>query len=352
MRPRDYLFGVVAAALLVTYLMLGSRISPVLLPGGTITPTPPRPTAAVSAPRVPGTIAFSLRGDVYVLRDGSYINVTSEGRNLTPNLSADGRTLIFSRTETIDGKRTIDGQTAPALLHYTDIIRKGATGGTETIVLTGLKQKSASGFHQVAYHDDPALSPDGSKIAVVTDRGDGNGSNLEIYDANGTSGAAKLLNTLSSGSDLADPSWSPDGKTIAVTSYTLGVPRILLVPTDGRAATPQKMSVDGEPYRPQFSPDGRLLIYTLRGPKGGNDVHVVEMSTGRDIALTSDGKSWNGVFSPDASQVAFLREQNGVIDLYSMELGTALTQAVPPKAPVKLTRGEGIDGDSRPSWGR
>ena len=352
MRARDYLFGVIGAALLVTYLAVGSRLSPVLLPGGTITPTPPRPTAAVSAPKVPGTIAFSLRGDVYVLKDGSYINVTSEGRNLTPNLSADGRTLFFARTETIDGKRTVDGQTAPALLHYTDIIRKGATGGVETLVLTGLKQKNAAGFHLVAYHDDPALSPDGTKVAVVTDLGDGNGSNLEIYDANGTQGAARRLSVLSSGSDLADPAWSPDGKTIAVTSYTLGVPRLLLVPVDGRAATPQKISADGEPYRAQFSPDGRFLIFTLRGPKGGNDVHVVEMSSGRDIPLTSDGKSWNGVFSPDGTAVAFLHEQGGVIDLYAMDLGNALTQAVPPKTPVKLTRGEGIDGESRPSWGR
>jgi Tol biopolymer transport system component len=351
-RPRDYLFGVIGVALLITYISFANRLSPVLLPGGTITPTPPRPTATVSAPRVPGTIVFSLRGDIYTLRDGGYINVTSEARNLSPSLSSDGGTLVFARTETIDGKRTVDGQTAPALLHYTDIVRKQPTGGVETLVLTGLRQKSPSGFHLVAYHDDPVLSPDGTKLAVVTDNGDGDGSNLEIYDAKGTNGAARLLNTLSSGSDLADPAWSPDGKTIAVTSYTLGVPRILLVPIDGRAATPQKVNADGEPYRPQFSPDGRFLIFTLRGAKGGNDVHVVEMSTGRDIALTSDGKSWNGVFSPDAAQVAFLHESNGVIDLYAMELGNALTQAVPPKAPVKLTRGEGIDGESRPWWGR
>jgi hypothetical protein len=33
-----------------------------------------------------------------------------------------------------------------------------------------------------------------------------------------------------------------------------------------------------------------------------------------------------------------------------MELGPALTGGS-PRAPIKLTRGEGIDGETRPSWG-
>ncbi len=345
------LFGAIAIALVIGYGLVGSRLAPVLIPGGTISPTPAKPTSAVEAPRVPGTIAFMLRGDVYVLRDGHYVNVTSEGRNLTPALSVDGRTLLFSRTETIDGKREVDGQVVPAHLHYTDILRKDAAGGPETIVLTGLKTKAANGFDVVAYHDGPTVSPDGSKLAVVTDFGDGSGSNLEVYDARSTGSAPRRLSLLSQGSNLADPSWSPDGKTIVVTSYTLGDPRLLLVPVDGRAATPQKISADGEAYRASYSADGRWLIYTLRHTTGGNDVHAVEVATGHDIALTSDGKSWNGVFSPDGTQIAFLHETGGVIDLYTMDLSGALTGGT-PKPPVKLTRGEGIDGESRPAWGR
>jgi Tol biopolymer transport system component len=80
-------------------------------------------------------------------------------------------------------------------------------------------------------------------------------------------------------------------------------------------------------------------------------VHAVEVKTGRDIALTSDGRSWNGVFSSDGASIAYLHENAGVIDLYAMELGAALSGGA-AKEPVKLTRGEGIDGESRPSWGR
>jgi TolB protein len=167
-----------------------------------------------------------------------------------------------------------------------------------------------------------------------------------LYDAQ----TGKQVVPLSVGSNLADPAWAPDGKMVAVTSYTLGTPRLLLVPADGRASVPLT-TPEGEPYRASYSPDGAWLVYTLRH-ENRNDLHVMQVTgTGaKDIALTNDGQSWNGVFSPDGKQMAFLREKDGVIDLYSMDLADALTGGS-PKSAVKLTRGEGIDGASRPAWG-
>jgi Tol biopolymer transport system component len=302
--------------------------------------------SAVPAPQIPGTIAFALRGDVYVLRDGKYTSVTSDARSIQPNLSEDGRTLLFVRAEAINGRRDVDGQITPALLRYTDIVKVDTAGGEDVIVLSGLRTQSPSGFHVVAWHNAPALSPDGRRFAVVTDAGNGD-SALEVYDFQ----TGKLAALLSQGSDLADPTWSPDGKTIAVTSYTVGVPRVLLIAANGSLALPLAIKgTTGEAYRPSYSPDGVWLSYTLR-TEGRNDVHAVEIVTGKDIALTVDGKSWNGVFSPDGKQIAFLRESGGLIDLYTMDVSEALTGGA-PKSAVKLTRGEGIDGDSRPAWGR
>ena len=346
MRARELVFGLIAVALVAAYGLLGARAAPLLVPSGTLTPQPAKPSSAVPAPRVPGTIAFTLRRDIYILRDGKYEGLTTDGRSLTPDLSKDGRTALFSRVETIDGKREIDGQITPAHLRYTNIVKKDTGGGSEAIVLNGLRIRSNSGFHSVAWQDGPALSPDGKRFAVVTDV-DGSGSDLEVYDL--ATGRRQIL--LSQGSNLADPAWSPDGKTIAVTSYTLGPPYILLVQVDGSRADPLKISATGEFYRPSYSPDGVWLIYTLRRTTGGNDVHAVEVKTGRDVALTMDGKSWNGVFNADGTWVAFLHEAGGVIDLYAMELGPALTGGA-AKPAVKLTHGEGIDGESRPTWSK
>jgi WD40 repeat protein len=348
-RSRELVFAGIAAVLLVLYLGIGIRFGPALLPPSSPTPTPTKPVSLVPIPTGPnvnvsGTIAFALRGDVYILSGKGYVPLTSDGRSHQPSISTDGRTVFFSRIEEIDGKRLVDGQVVPAHLRFSNVVSRSSQGGSETVVLNGLI-KSADGFHLVTWFDSPAVSPDGKRIAVVADDGDGY-SDLVLYDA--LTGKQPFL--LSQDSNLADPAWSPDGKTIVVTSYTLGTPRLLLVPADGRAAVPVT-TAEGEPYRASYSPDGQWLVYTLRHDNR-NDIHAMQMSgtTKKDIALTDDGASWNGVFSPDGKQMAFLREKDGVIDLYSMDLGDALTGGS-PKSATKLTRGEGIDGASRPAWG-
>lgn len=346
---RELVFGAIAVALLVLYVSIGSTIAPAFAPPTTPTPTPEKPSTfvPVASPAVnivSGTIAFALRGDIYVLAGGGYTPLTSDGRSHQPHLSADGRTVAFTRIEEVDGRRSVDGQIVPAQLRFSNVLTKSSRGGTETVLIDGLV-RSADGFHAVTWFDAPAVSPDGQRIAVVLDDGRGF-ADLGIYDAQ--TGRRTVL--LSQGSNLADPAWSPDGRTIAVTSYALGSPRLLLVPADGRASSTVATDAEGEPYRPSYSPDGKWLIYTQRH-EGRNDLRAVQIDGGtRDIALTTDGKSWNGVFSPDGRQIAFMREQNGVIDLYAMELGDALSGASPRPA-IKLTRGEGVDGASRPAWG-
>ena len=345
MRLRDLIFGALAVVLLVAYIVLGQRVSPLLLPGTAVTPTPPRPTGQVSAPSVSGTIAFVLRGDVFVLVGGQYASRTEEGRSETPALSADGATLYFTRVEQIDGKSEVDGQVVNARLGYSNIVRKPSRGGTEEVLLNGLT-KSANGFHQVKWFVSPALSPDGKRLAAIESDADGS-ADLILLDL-----ATKKVSLLSQGADWADPAWSPDGKTIVVTAYESGAPALLLKPADGVArSTAIAKLPDGEPYRATFSPDGRWIAYTLRHD-GKNDVHAFELSTSRDVALTSDGQSWNPAFSPDGSQLAFLRATSFTIDLWVMDLGGVLTTGGAPKGAQRITNGEGVDGADRPSWGR
>lgn len=348
---RELVFGLIAAALLVVYGWGWSVVGPIVAaPATSPTARPTRPAEQTGVPRVPGAIAFALRGDVYVLRDGRYAPLTSEGRNAQPALSGDGGTLYFVRKEEIDGRRVVDGAVVNAELGFTRIVRKPSIGGTEEIVLDGLRQKRADGEHVVAWLLGPALSPDGRRIAVVEDDGDG-AADLVVTTFGATAAQRATTAVLSRGAELADAAWSPDGKSIAVTTYDAGVPGLILWSAD-RAGQAQRVATlpEGEAYRPSWSPDGRWLVYTLRRD-GRNDVHAYEVATKRDVALTSDGRSWNGVLSPDGEWLAFLRERSGTIDLYAMQLGEALSGGAPKEA-LKLTRGEGIDGSSRPSWSR
>lgn len=340
---RNLIYSAIAVLLLLGYAAVGLRFGEATETPEAAEPTP-RPTAPVEAPRVPGTIAFALGRDVFLLREGRYEAATSESRNGQPELSRDGGTLYFVRDESIDGRRQLpDGSVVSARLNYSNVVRKPTGGGPEEIVLDGLRE-AANGFHGVSWHLGPAVSPDGERLAYIEDDGAG-AADLVVLDLE--SGARAIL---SRGSQLADPAWAPDGETIAVTTYTLDQPGILLVPADGTLATRLEDLPDGEAYAPSYSTDGRWLVYTLRTGRG-NDVHAFEIDTGRDVALTDDGRSWHGVFSPDGRWIAFLRVEEGVIDVYAMELHDALVDDGGPGAPLRLTNGEGVAGTSRPSWG-
>ncbi|MSQ36787.1 MAG: hypothetical protein EXR61_00540 [Chloroflexi bacterium] len=347
MRGRELIFGSAAAILIVGYGALGTRVLPLLLASTSAVATPAKPATPVSTQvALPGRIAFTLGGDVYVVADGAYRPATVEGRSIQPALSADGTALVFARVETLPGTRVVDGRAVPAELAFTRIVRKPTGGGAEEVLVEGLRQRAQNGQHLVSWYLGPALSPDGKRLALTEDDGDG-ASDLEVIDL--STPGRRPVTILSTGAQLADASWSPDGRTIAVTSYNTDTAGLLLWPVDGRTA-PQRLRTvaPGDAYRPSFSADGRWLAYTLRSGDR-NDVHAQELATGRDVTLTSDGRSWNGVLSPDGKWLAYLRSEGGVIDLWALELGEALAGGA-SRSPRKVTHGEGVDGDSRPAW--
>jgi hypothetical protein len=103
--PREIVFGVIAIALVIGYGLLGSRAAPLVVSAGTPTPTPTKPVSAVPAPQIPGTIAFALRGDVYLLRDGKYVGVT-RGRSNRICRGTGARCCSRGRRRSTEGARS------------------------------------------------------------------------------------------------------------------------------------------------------------------------------------------------------------------------------------------------------
>lgn len=345
MCARELIFGAIAVLLIATYAVFGSQLYASVGPSVVPTPMPTVPRTELAAPKVPGTLAFAIQGDIFVIRDGLMNHQTAEGRNQQPSLSQDGRVMLFARRGQIDGRSRLGtGQIVNAQLGFADIVSKPSTGGAETILVQGVRRRDAAGgFHDVSWYLSPALSPDGRRLAFIEDDG-GGAADLVVMDL-----STRRRTVLSQRADLADAAWSPDGRSIVTTSYNTDIPGLVIWAAD-RAGSGQRVAKmpEGEAYRPSYSPDGKWLVYTLRrGTR--NDVHAIEIGSGRDVALTGDGRSWNGVLSPDGRWVAFLREQGGTVDVYAMELGDALTGGA-PRQPIKLTKGQGIDGASRPAW--
>ena len=106
--------------------------------------------------------------------------------------------------------------------------------------------------------EPPAISADGSRIAVVLRRQ--GKPRLHVMNAQGA-GLQALADTLDSG---GTPCWSPDGKWIAVGGNDGKGPGLFKVPVDGGA--PVRLT-DKAGFNPVWSPDGTLIVFV--GPVVG-----------------------------------------------------------------------------------
>ena len=179
----------------------------------------------------------------------------------------------------------------------------------------------------------PAWSPDGAKIAFVSDR-DGYNDNYEIYVMNADGSSVTRL-TNSPGYDLV-PAWSPDGKRIAFESSRDGNHEIYVMNADGSNAVnlSQNAASDGGPA---WSPDGtRIAFATDRD--GNSEIYIMKADGSGVTRLTRDqAGEGHPAWSPDGAKIAFERDDGSI---YVMNAdGSGVT---------RLTRSRG--SDTSPAW--
>lgn len=117
----------------------------------------------------------------------------------------------------------------------------------------------------------PAWSPDGTKIAFVSNRtaDKDKNENTDIWVMDAKSGASMLQLTTWAGEDT-HPKWSPDGKTIAYNSsssnqnFTMyGQNNIAIVPSTGGAVKLMAASLDRPASDIHWSKDGQQLYFLV-----------------------------------------------------------------------------------------
>ena len=79
----------------------------------------------------------------------------------------------------------------------------------------------------------------------------------------------------------------------------------------------------GLAFTPAFSPDGRLIAYSRWKPGGFRDIHLYDLATATDRALSVDrAMDIDPRFSPDGRYVLFSSDRSGINDIYAYELAT------------------------------
>ena len=113
------------------------------------------------------------------------------------------------------------------------------------------------------------------------------------------------------------PDWSPGGSLIAV---AMSGSIWTVDPDTGRS----EEVTYSEKYHssPDWSPDGRWIVYTADDGGQTIQLEIVEVSTGRSHNLTDDNFIYTDpVFSPDGSRVAYVSTKpNGYFNVYVREI--------------------------------
>ncbi|KQN04697.1 amidohydrolase [Sphingobium sp. Leaf26] len=210
-----------------------------------------------------------------------------EGTWMQPDISPDGRTILFD------------------LLG--DIYALDASGGTARPLLTGM-----------AFERNPVFSPDGKQFAFISDRS--GVTNLWVANVDGT--GLKQLSHDSSVAIYTSPAWSPDGRfvTVSRTVHAILAFELFMYDKDGgsgiqitKAGSPDNWDAKMNAMGAVAAPDGRMLYYaTKRGHTWTeNDlpnwsIARRDLKTGQDeTVIQSAGGAMRPALSHDGRLLAY-----------------------------------------------
>lgn len=178
----------------------------------------------------------------------------------------------------------------------------------------------------------PAVSPDGSKIAMILSKG----GSPDLYVSDPDGGNLRQL-TFTREAE-SSPCWSPDGRMICYTSRERGGrPSLFKVPAGGGKATPIPTPGAPTPSEPDWSPDGKWIAFTsligtfrifITPPDGGR---VYEITEGEDPSWAANSRA-----------IIFCKGPDGGKRLSLLDVPTKQTKDVPRV----------LESNSQPAWAR
>ncbi|MDH5823632.1 winged helix-turn-helix domain-containing protein [Luteimonas sp. RD2P54] len=222
---------------------------------------------------------------------------------------------------------------------------------------------------------EPALSPDGSRVAFIRDGGEGG---FDLYVK--TIGSEDSLNLTASAGDERHPLWTPDGRTLLFARVGASGTDIMRVSALGGGSTRvfadesltgirgMSLSPDGSriayagresptaPYRivlvtpatgarrvvsqpapgslgdtdPRFAPDGRSIVFVRAVDEVTKDLYRVPLAGGEPTRLTFDNRKINGLaWSSDGSRLLFTSTRSGTYGLWSANPDGGELRALP-----------------------
>ena len=197
---------------------------------------------------------------------GKHRVTNADGGNFNPGISPDGRQIVF---------HSMRDRENGAINRELYLINSDGTG--ERRLTT-----------HPAQDRNPAFSPDGKKIIFQSDRNEempGSNDNWEIYTINLDGGELTRL-THHPAAD-SDPAYSPDGTRIAFVSNRDFNPEIYVMDADGGNVIRLTHNL-GDDNHPAFSPDGKQLVFHSNRDRGSQELYLINVDGTGEKRLTTN----------------------------------------------------------------
>lgn len=257
-------------------------------------------TSAALPAQNPATTGQETRcvlGDSLPLQPGRVLRFNeTEGTWVSLDVSPDGKTIVFE------------------LLG--DLYRMSADGGTAQCIACGLP-----------FDSQPAYSPDGRRIAFISDRS----GNENVWTAKPDGSDPIQISKLDDNGVFISPAWAADGQSIFVSRFTpdLNAFEIWRYPLNGAAATQvthAKYSADTpkndrtSALGATASPDGKFLYFEEKtGPGFADDLtfplwHIarINVKTGdEETIVNAQGSAFRPVLSPNGKSLVYATRVEG-----------------------------------------
>ncbi|HKY20826.1 MAG TPA: BamA/TamA family outer membrane protein [Vicinamibacterales bacterium] len=241
---------------------------------------------------------------------------TRNATNVSPSISPDGRSIVFFSSRDLFSIDLYLAETATG-----KILRK-LVDTAQNQHFTSLQFISSAG----------SWSPDSKQFVV----GGIHAGKAVLALLNVQNGDVTREIELPDVGEVLNPTWSPDGKSIAF-SATVGGDSDLFI-YNLEASTVRRVTSDlFADLQPAWSPDGSQIAFvTDRFTTQADTLHagdyrlaLFDVASGRMTALPTfaPGKNINPQWNPDGRRLYFVSNHTGVSNVYSVEVHTgALTQ--------------------------
>ena len=319
--------------------------------GPTVTAAPSNVVITPPDLSFPGTMAYAKAGNIWLQTSTGSRQLTDSGRDSMPAFAPDGAWVYFIRVAEGRSKFPLGGtQQRPVWydLLTPSLMRVKADGSGTERLLNG--RFTSGSFTWFFWLREPAPSPDGRTVAIVSDGPNPLESNIVVQSFDLETKRLTRLNLPESGIiGHQGPAWRSDGKSLLFVRNgrdgNRGAPQIYRYDVARKTSRP----LTGPGYlSPAGSPD-RSFVAATRTDLFGTDIAILDESGRELLRVTDDGHSFSPVWSPAGDAIAFLHLSGTIVDLRMARLEITSGRIAVTEI-VELTKVSGLDSASRPSW--